>query len=65
MNIGENIKNLRNERGFTQKEIAQKLNIAERVYQRYENNEAKPNINIIIKLAKLYNISADVILGIK
>jgi len=39
--ICENIKTLRKRHQLTQKDMAAKLNIAERTYQRFENGERK------------------------
>ncbi len=36
MNVRKNLKDLRKKRGFSQKELAEKLNISERQYQKLE-----------------------------
>lgn len=65
MSISKKLKKLREEREKTQREVANALGIKEQVYQRYEYGTREPKIDIIRKLAKYYNISADEILEIK
>lgn len=65
MTIGEHLKELRQQRKKTQKEIAAYLKIAERSYQRYESGERNLDIETIIKLAHFYNTTTDDILCFK
>lgn len=59
----EIIRELRNEKGLTQKEIAEKLNISQRAYSHYEKGENEPGIEMLIKMAELYSVPVDVIVG--
>jgi transcriptional regulator with XRE-family HTH domain len=65
MSISKKLRQLREDREKTQREVAEALGIKEQVYQRYEYGTREPKIDIIRKLAKYYNISADEILEIK
>lgn len=65
MSISKKLRQLREDREKTQREVAEALGIKEQVYQRYEYGTREPKIDIISKLAKYYNISADEILEIK
>lgn len=65
MSISKKLRQLREDREKTQREVADALGIKEQVYQRYEYGTREPKIDIIRKLAKYYNISADEILEIK
>lgn len=58
--IGERIAYLRTRHKLTQKEVMETLNFDN--LSRYENNERKPSINIIIALAEYFNVSTDWIL---
>lgn len=58
------IKNLREDRDITQKEIAEYLNIAQRTYSHYEKGTRNIPIQCIVKLAKFYNTSTDYLLGL-
>ena len=58
----DRIKEIRIENGFTQKEVAQYLNMEQTHYSRYETGKVKVNVELVKKLALFYNISADYIL---
>lgn len=47
------------EHGFTQSELARKLGISLRTYQRIEYGEQKPNVHVVIRLQKLFQKSID------
>lgn len=64
MSIDKKLRQLREERQKTQREVADYLGIKEQVYQRYEYGTREPKIDIIRRLAVYYNISADEILEI-
>lgn len=56
------LKQIRIEKGFTQSDIANRINISTRQYQRIENNESKPSYDVILKLQSLFNESIDKLL---
>ena len=45
---------MRIEHGYTQLELAQKLGISLRTYQRIEYGEQKPNVHVAIRLQDLF-----------
>ena len=45
---------MRIEHGYTQLELAQKLGISLRTYQRIEYGEQKPNVHLVIRLQDLF-----------
>lgn len=57
------IKNLREDKDYTQEYVANYLKINRVVYNRYENGIRETPTDIIIKLSKLYNVATDYILG--
>ncbi|MBQ1994720.1 MAG: helix-turn-helix transcriptional regulator, partial [Clostridia bacterium] len=59
------LKALREDRDLSQKEIAEYLGTTQQVYSRYETGINEIPVRQIIKLCKLYGVSADYILGIK
>lgn len=63
MIIGERIKELRNIRNLTQKELSKKANIAEITIRNYEANKYKPKIEQMRKLALALNVSVDSLMG--
>lgn len=58
-----NLKLLRNEKQFRQEDIAEKLSIARQTYSSWETGERTPDIESLIKLADLYNVSLDFLVG--
>jgi len=62
MRISEKLKKLRQERNLYQKDIAQVLNVQQSAVAKWEREENLPNVYILIKLAKFYNISFDELL---
>ncbi len=63
MNIGAKIKELRINKGYTQKQIAENLKISERSYQRYESDSHNPTIDKLIELARFFDVSIDYLVG--
>ena len=60
----ERLKELRIERNFKLKEVAKKLNVTIRTISRYEDGTREPSVEMIIKFCKLYDVSADYLLGL-
>ena len=58
------IKDLREDRDLTQREIAELLHIKQNTYSQYENGQRQIPITLLISLAKFYNTSTDYILGL-
>ena len=61
--VYERIRNLREDKDLTQTEIAKHLNISQRTYSRYENDERSIPIEIISKLADYHQTSVDYLIG--
>ena len=59
------LKELREENNFSQKEIAEFLNIKQNTYSQYETNKMQLPIDVLIKLAKFYKTTTDYILGLE
>lgn len=57
------LKELRREKGFLQREVAEKIGVSNQSYNFYENWVNKPDPEILIKLANLYEVSIDYLLG--
>lgn len=58
------IRDLREDRDLTQKELSQVLNCSQQVYSNYELGQRDIPTDILIKLALFYNVSTDYILGL-
>lgn len=59
----ENIRNIRIDRGFTQKQIAEYLGISQNTYSQYEIGILNYPVDAIVKLAAFYGVSTDYLLG--
>ena len=59
----ENIRNLRLDNGYTQKQIAQMLDISQNTYSQYEIGVLNYPVDALIKLADFYKVSVDYLLG--
>ncbi len=58
------IRDLREDKDLTQKQVAQMLNCSQQVYSNYELGQRDIPTDILIKLSAFYNVSTDYILGI-
>lgn len=56
---------LRKEKGLSQEELANKLNISRQAISKWERGESSPDTDNLIELAKIYNISLDELLNYK
>ena len=61
--MGQIIRSLRKERGLTQEELAEQLNITYQAVSRWENNTGMPDISQIVPLANVFGVSTDVLFG--
>lgn len=57
------LKDLRKEKGLTQTELAKKIGMSQTNYSYYETNDIMPSTDILIKLADIYGITLDKLLG--
>jgi len=54
---------LREELGLTRKEVAEKLNIDQTTYGKYELSKRQPDYDTLQKIASFFNVSVDYLLG--
>jgi len=64
INFAKRIKELRTEKGLTQTDVANFLNIKQQSYARYENDTAEPSLEMVVKLAAFFNVTCDYLLGV-
>ncbi|MBR2480931.1 MAG: helix-turn-helix transcriptional regulator [Clostridia bacterium] len=62
--LGARLKECRVGLGLTQKEIADKLGVAQSVYQRFEKGIFECNYEQLKLLCEIFDVSADYLLGI-
>ena len=65
MNIGETIKILRIEKGMTQTELASLLFTSQDTISLWERNKSLPDVKSVVKMASIFNVSTDYILGVE
>lgn len=63
MNYRIRIKNLREDKDLTQKEVAKVINKSQQGYSHIEEGRAELRIDDLIKLCKFYGVSADYLIG--
>lgn len=62
--LGERIKQLREEKGYQQKDVAEKLGITKQALSNYENGTREPNLLTVIEIADLFDVSVEYLLGL-
>ncbi len=63
MKLADKILNLRKQRGFSQEELAEKLNVSRQAVSRWEVGAAQPDASNILQLSKLFEVTADYLLN--
>lgn len=60
---GQRLKEARKKKNLTLINVGIRLNTTHATISRYENEKLEPNINTLKELCKIYNVSADYIIG--
>lgn len=63
MHFSETLKKLRKTHKLTQEKLAEKLMISKATISHYEQGINKPNLDTIIKLAEIFDVSVDYLIG--
>ena len=63
--MSEKLRELRLEKGVTQKEVARALNISKSAYANYEQGVREPSYSVLINICKYFKVSADYLLGLE
>lgn len=61
--VGERIKNLRSKAGYTQAELAEKVGFTSQTVSNWESGSREPDIEALVKLSSLFNVSLDYLLS--
>lgn len=64
MDFGNKLKELRTQNGLTQQQLATQLGVTKSVVSFYERQERTPSPDILRKLAAVFHVSSDFLLGI-
>lgn len=57
------LRKLRDKYGYTQRDVADQIGIGKSAYRSYENNDRRIPVDVLTRVAALYNISVDELLG--
>lgn len=63
VNMGKKLKSLRIEKKLTQKQIAERIGLAISAVSSYESGTRYPSYDVLIKLAQIFHVSTDYLLG--
>lgn len=63
MTFGKRLKIARTESGYNQEYVSEVLGVTRAAYSRYENDLREPTVDYILKLANLFNVSADFLIN--
>ena len=63
--LGKRLKELREEKGLTQKQLAEELGINSVTYLHYEKEQREPPLSLLADFALFYGVSVDYLLGLK
>ena len=63
VDFGERLRQLRIEKGLSQPQLAERISVTKSVISAYENEIRMPSYDILIKLATLFSVSTDFLLG--
>lgn len=64
MDFGSRLKELRTQAGMTQLQLAQRMGITKSVVSFYELQERTPSPDVLVKLAGIFRVSTDYLLGL-
>ena len=62
--FGDKLRALRSERGWTQQQLAEKVELVSASISAYEQGTKSPSVEVLIKLCSLFNVSSDYLLGL-
>ena len=62
--LGEKVKKLREQQGWTQSDLARKLELTRASVNAWEMGISVPSTRYIVELAQLFHVSTDILLGL-
>lgn len=65
VDFGNRLKTLRLKENMTQAELARKLGLTKSVISAYETELRQPSYDVLIHIAKIFNVSTDFLLGVE
>ena len=65
MNVGQKIKEIRREKGLTQRDLAKEINKSESTLKKYENGEVAITVDVLLDVAEVLNVNPTKLLSIE
>ena len=62
--LGQRLKELRETKGLTQKQVANLLNLHSVTYLHYEKAQREPPLQVLAEMAVFFEVSVDYLLGL-
>lgn len=59
----KNLRLLREEKGLSQQRLAEMLNISQQAVFKYEKTASEPDISTLVRLADIFDVSVDFLIG--
>ena len=63
--LAEKLKELRIEKGLSQREVSSALGMTRNAFTNYENGYREPSLDNLKKICQFFDVSADYLLGLK
>ena len=63
MEIGNNIKELRKQKGFRQEQLAEAMGVSTASVSKWETNQSYPELTLLAELADFFEVSIDTLIG--
>ena len=60
--LGQRLAHYRKEKGFTQQQLGELINVSPQAISKWENDQAEPDVSMLITLASLFEISLNALL---
>ncbi len=61
--FGKNLKRIRKNKGYTQKELAEHLHFGYSAISNYESGRNEPSLDILMELADILGVTTDELIG--
>ncbi|MBQ8427419.1 MAG: helix-turn-helix transcriptional regulator [Clostridia bacterium] len=62
--FAKRLKEVRKDKNLSQQQMAKMLNIRQQSYARYELDTSEPSYEMLVKIAKFFNVTTDFLLGL-
>ena len=62
MDLSENLRRLRQEKGWSQQALSEMLLVSPKTVSKWENGENRPDIDTVIRLARIFDVTTDALL---